>query len=67
MNETKRRSDSAETNALDKKAIRKAKDLQNLKGIVFYIVPHSGADAATLISYLKFVRLSKIIRNLKPF
>ncbi|CAK9868058.1 unnamed protein product [Sphagnum jensenii] len=68
INETKRRSDSAETNALDKKAIRKAKEfLQNLKGIVFYAVPHSGADAATLLSYFKFVRLSKIIGNLKPF
>jgi hypothetical protein len=68
INETKRRSHSAETNALDTKAIRKAKDfLQNLKGIVFYAVPHSGADAATLLSYLKFVGLSKIIGNLTPF
>ncbi len=67
INETKRRSDSAETNALDKKAIRKAKEfLQNLKGIVFYAVPHSGADAATLSRCFKFVRLSKIIGNLKP-
>jgi triacylglycerol esterase/lipase EstA (alpha/beta hydrolase family) len=68
INETKRRSDSAETNALDKKAIGKAKEfLQNLKGIVFYAVPHSGADAATLLSYFKFVGLSKIIGNLTPF
>jgi predicted alpha/beta hydrolase len=68
INETKRRSHSAETNALDTKAIRKAKDfLQNLKGIVFYAVPHSGADAATLLSYFKFVGLSKIIGNLTPF
>jgi len=68
INETKRRSDSAETNALDKKAIHKAKEfLQNLKGIVFYAVPHSGADAATLLSYFHFVRLSNIIRNLTPF
>ncbi|KAH8933022.1 hypothetical protein BDL97_18G009700 [Sphagnum fallax] len=68
INETKRRSDSAETNALDKKAIGKAKEfLQNLKGIVFYAVPHSGADAATLLSYFKSVGLSNIIGNLTPF
>jgi hypothetical protein len=68
INETKRRFHSAETNDLDKKAIRKAKEfLQNLRGIVFYAVPHSGADAATLLSYFQFVRLSKIIGNLKPF
>ncbi|KAH9532539.1 hypothetical protein CY35_18G003200 [Sphagnum magellanicum] len=68
INETKRRSHSAETNPLDKKAIRKAKEfLQNLKGIVFYAVPHSGADAATLLSYFQFVGLSNIIRNLMPF
>ncbi|KAH8932909.1 hypothetical protein BDL97_18G004300 [Sphagnum fallax] len=68
INETKRRSDSAETNALDKKAIRKAKGfLQNLKGIVLYAVPHSGADVATLLSCFQFVRLSKIIRNLMAF
>jgi triacylglycerol esterase/lipase EstA (alpha/beta hydrolase family) len=61
INETKRHSDSPETNAFDKKAIRKAKDLQNVKGIVFY------ADAATLLSYFKFVGLSKIIGNRMPF
>jgi len=63
INETKRHSDSAETNAFDKKAIRKAKDLQNVKGIVFY----ADADAATLLSYFKFVGLSKIIGNRMPF
>jgi hypothetical protein len=30
-------------------------------------VPHSGADAATLLSYFKFIGLSKIIGNLTPF
>jgi methyl coenzyme M reductase subunit C-like uncharacterized protein (methanogenesis marker protein 7) len=53
---------------LDKKAILKAKNfLQNLKGIVFYAVPHSGADIATLLSYFKSVGLSNIIGNLTPF
>jgi len=68
INETKRRFHGAETNPLDKKVICKAKEfLENLKGIVFYAVPHSGADAATLLSYFRFVGLSKIIGNLTPF
>ncbi len=68
INEAKRRSDCADTNALDKKAIRKAKEfLQNLKGIVFYAVPHTGADVATLLRYFKSVRLLKIIGNPKRF
>jgi hypothetical protein len=32
-----------------------------------FSVPHSGADAATLLSYFKFIGLSKIIGNLTPF
>jgi len=68
INETRRLSQNAETNALDTESIRRAKEfLQNLKGIIFYAVPHSGADAATLLSYFKFVRLSETIENLKPF
>ncbi|KAH9532536.1 hypothetical protein CY35_18G003100 [Sphagnum magellanicum] len=41
--------------------------LQNLKGIVFYSVPHTGADAYALGRYFKFQGSSTMVKDLRPF
>ncbi len=46
------------------------KFLENLKLVVFYAVPHSGADAETLTSYVNSFRrgaASCLPQNMKPF
>jgi len=70
VNEMKTRSTSeaGEENKLNRNAIDKAnKFLQNLKGIVFYSVPHSGADANALGQYFEFQGLSTMVKDLQPF
>jgi hypothetical protein len=68
INEAKRSSGRAERNALDRKAISKAKEfLKNLKLVVFYAVPHSGADAKTLTGYVSGRAASWLPKNMKPF
>jgi hypothetical protein len=55
VNEARRCSVRAERNALDRSAISKAKTfLKNLKLVVFYAVPHSGADVETLTDYVNY-------------
>jgi len=66
--ETRSTSEAAERNALNSDAIDRAnKFLQNLKGIVFYSVPHTGADAYALRRYFKFQGLSTMVQDLRPF
>jgi hypothetical protein len=68
VNEVKRASGRAERNALDKTAIREAKKfLENLKLVVFYAVPHTGADADTLTRYVSGRAPSWLPENMKPF
>jgi hypothetical protein len=71
VNEARRCSDRPERNALDGRAISKAKEfLENLKLVVFYAVPHSGADAETLTGYLKSFpprAVPCLPENMKPF
>jgi len=71
VNEARRSSDRAERNALDGIVISKAKEfLGNLKLVVFYAVPHSGADAETLTGYVNSLRrgaASCLPENMKPF
>jgi triacylglycerol esterase/lipase EstA (alpha/beta hydrolase family) len=65
---TRSTSEAGESNALNSDAIDRAnKFLQNLKGIVFYSVPHSGADADALARYFKFQGLSTMVKDLRPF
>jgi triacylglycerol esterase/lipase EstA (alpha/beta hydrolase family) len=48
VDEARRPSGRAERNSLDERAISKGKEfLKNLKLVVFYAVPHSGAVAET--------------------
>ncbi len=71
INETRRSSGMAERNALDGRAINKAKEfLKNLKLVVFYAVPHSEADAETLTGYVKHFSgraASWLPQNMEPF
>jgi hypothetical protein len=68
VNEAKRTSGRAERNALDRRAIGKAKEfLKNLKLVVFYAVPHSGADAETLTGYVSGRAASWLPKDMKPF
>ncbi|CAM6015498.1 unnamed protein product, partial [Sphagnum balticum] len=65
---TRSTSEAAESNALNSDAIDRAnKFLQNLKGIVFYSVPHTGAAADALGHYFKFQGLSTMVNDLRPF
>ncbi len=71
VNEARRCSVRAERNALDRSAISKAKTfLKNLKLVVFYAVPHSGADVETLTDYVNHCGqgpASGLPENMKPF
>ncbi len=68
VNEARRSSGRAQRNALDGRAISKAKEfLKNLKLVVFYAVPHSGADAETLTGYVSGKAASWLPQNMKPF
>jgi triacylglycerol esterase/lipase EstA (alpha/beta hydrolase family) len=71
VNEARRSSGRAERNSSDGRAISKAKEfLKNLKLVVFYAVPHSGADAETLTAYVKYCSgraASWLPENMKPF
>jgi hypothetical protein len=61
-------SEPAQSNALNSDAVDRAnKFLQNLKGIVFYSVPHIGADADALGRYFKIQGLSTMVKDLRPF
>ncbi len=65
---TRSTSEAAERNALNSDVIDRANEfLQNLKGIVFYSVPHTGADAYALGRYFKFQGLSTMVNDLRPF
>ncbi len=65
---TRSTSEAGEENKLNRNAIDKAnKFLKNLKGIVFYSVPHSGADANALGQYFEFQGLSTMVKDLQPF
>jgi hypothetical protein len=65
---TRSTSEAAERNALNSEAIDRANEfLQNLKGIVFYSVPHTGADAYALGRYFKFQGLSTMVKAFRPF
>ncbi|CAK9265674.1 unnamed protein product [Sphagnum jensenii] len=65
---TRSTSEAAQSDALNSDAVDRAnKFLQNLKGIVFYSVPHSGADADALGRYFKFRGLSTMVNDLRPF
>jgi hypothetical protein len=64
VNETTRPSVRAD------RASSKTNFLQNLKLVVFYAVPHSGADAETLTDYVNHCRrgpASGLPENMKPF
>jgi hypothetical protein len=71
VNEARRSSGRAERNFLDRTAISKAKEfLKNLKLVVFYAVPHSGADAESLIDYVKYCSGRAALclpEHMKPF
>jgi triacylglycerol esterase/lipase EstA (alpha/beta hydrolase family) len=70
VNEMKKRStcEAGGENDLKRNAIDKANQfLENLKGIVFYSVPHSGVDAAALGHYFELQGLSTMVKDLKPF
>jgi hypothetical protein len=71
VNEARRSSGRAERNSLDGTAISKAKEfLKNLKLVVFYAVPHSGADAESLTDYVNYCSgraASWLPENMKPF
>ncbi len=59
-----------ETRRSSRRAISKAKFLKNLKRVVFYAVPHSGADAETLTGYVNYCSgrtASCLPENMKPF
>jgi triacylglycerol esterase/lipase EstA (alpha/beta hydrolase family) len=61
-------SEAGERNALNSNAIDRAnKFLQNLKGIVFYSIPHTGANADALGRYFKFQGLLTMVEDLRPF
>jgi hypothetical protein len=67
---TRSTSEAAERNALNSDAIDRANEfLQNLKGIFFYSVPHTeaDADADALGRYFKFQGLSTMVNDLRPF
>ncbi|KAH8932897.1 hypothetical protein BDL97_18G003700 [Sphagnum fallax] len=65
---TRATSQAASSNALNRLAVERAnKFLENLKGIVFYSVPHTGADAEALGRYFEFRGLSTMVNDLKPF
>jgi triacylglycerol esterase/lipase EstA (alpha/beta hydrolase family) len=65
INEGRRYSCRAERNDLEQRRIRKAKEfLKNLKVVVFYAVPHSGADAETLTGYVSR-RAAWLPKNMK--
>jgi triacylglycerol esterase/lipase EstA (alpha/beta hydrolase family) len=70
VTELKRCSCRADINPLAGKSIRKAKQfLDNLKLVVFYAVPHSGADAETLLRYVNSCQrgpASRLPENMKP-
>jgi hypothetical protein len=68
VNEARRSSGRAERNSLDGTAISKAKEfLKNIKLVVFYAVPHSGADAETFTGYVSERAASWLPKNMKPF
>ncbi|CAN5959698.1 unnamed protein product [Sphagnum jensenii] len=71
VNEARRSSGRAERNSSDGRAISKAKEfLKNLKLVVFYAVPHSGADAESLTDYVNYCSgraASWLPENMKPF
>ncbi|KAH8932894.1 hypothetical protein BDL97_18G003600 [Sphagnum fallax] len=65
---TRSTSQAASSNALNPVAVKRAnKFLENLKGIVFYSVPHTGADAEALGRYFEFRGLSTMVNDLRPF
>jgi hypothetical protein len=65
---TRSTSEAAESNALNLAAVDRAeKFLKNLKGIVFYSVPHTRADAEALGCYFEFRGLSTMVNDLRPF
>ncbi len=65
--EMHRLSHMAGESAIDRALRSRCKSfLKNLEGIVFYAVLHTGADATSIVSFLKLV-LSKIMKDLKPF
>jgi hypothetical protein len=71
VNETTRRSGIAQTNDLNASTVKKSKRfLKNLKLVVFYAVPHSGADAQTLTDHVNsWARRTNscLPENMKPF
>ncbi|KAH8932892.1 hypothetical protein BDL97_18G003500 [Sphagnum fallax] len=71
INEATTSSGRTERNALDGRAISKAKKfLENLKVVVFYAVPHSEADTQTLTRYVKFCSKPaprEFLENMEPF
>jgi hypothetical protein len=70
VNAMKARSTSkaGEKTDLDRNGIDKAnKFLENLKAIVFYSVPHTGADAAALGHYFELQGFPTMVKDLQPF
>jgi triacylglycerol esterase/lipase EstA (alpha/beta hydrolase family) len=65
---TRSTSEAGGRNSLNRQGIDKAKIfLQNLKGIVFYSVPHTGADAYALGRSFKIEGSLTMVNDLEPF